>query len=304
MRSRYVPDRGLGVRMLATMGLLGGLYVVLILAVVWFLNVPWPVAVLIGAVGLGLQYALAGRAALAAMGAREVTPEEAPELHAVVDRICALSNVPKPRVAIANTDLPNAFASGRSAKSATVCATTGLMRRLDRRELEAVLAHEMAHVAHRDVVVMSLASVVALAAGLLIRLGVYGGMNGGGRDDRRDRNNRSALPLILLAAAVVYGLSFVLIRMLSRYRELSADRSAALLTGQPSVLASALVKITGEMGTIPTNDLRQAEAYNSLFLVPAIAGGFSLTSLFSTHPTLEARLEQLNEISDELGRAG
>jgi heat shock protein HtpX len=294
MRSRYTPDSGLTVRMGLTVLALGALYVVLILVLVTALDLPWLLAVLLAVAGLVAQYLLAGRVALSAMGAREVTAADAPELHAIVDRICALADMPKPRVAVADTDLPNAFASGRSADSAVVCATTGLMRRLEPRELEAVLAHELSHVAHRDVVVMSVASVVAVAAGLLMRLQMYGG-------SRRSRESAGMLPVVVVAL-VVYAVAFLLIRVLSRYRELSADRSAALLTGQPSTLASALTKISGEMGRIPTADLRRAEAYNSLFLVPAFAPGLSLTSLFSTHPSLDARLAQLAEISAQLGK--
>lgn len=299
MRSRYAGDVGLSVRMAATMFTLGLLYVVLVVAL--SLRLPWPIAVALGSLGLVLQYVAAGRVALSAMGAREVTPAEAPELHGIVDRVCALADMPKPRVAISQSDLPNAFATGRSSKSAVVCATTGLMRRLDRREMEAVLAHELSHVAHRDVAVMSIASVVAVAAGLALRLQMYGSHGGAYGRGRRDRNAGMALVVILVSVAV-YAVSFVLIRMLSRYRELAADRTAAHLTGQPSALASALSKISGDMGRIPTADLRRAEAYNSLFFVPAFAPGFSLSTVFATHPPLEVRLEQLSRISAELGR--
>lgn len=295
MSSRYAGDAGLSVRMAATMFILGLLYVVLVVALVAGLGLPWPIAIALAVLGLVLQYVAAGSVALSAMNAREVSPHEAPELHAIVDRVCALADMPKPRVAISYSDLPNAFATGRSSKTAVVCATTGLMRRLDRRELEAVIAHELSHVAHRDVAVMSIASVVAVAAGLVLRLQMYGGGN-------RRNNNAAGLILILLVSVLVYAVSFVLIRMLSRYRELSADRSAALLTGQPSALASALTKISGDMGRIPTSDIRRAEAYNSLFFVPALASGFSLSSFFATHPPLEVRLDQLARISGQLGR--
>jgi heat shock protein HtpX len=202
-------------------------------------------------------------------------------------------------VAIADTDVPNAFATGRTPKRAVVCATTGLMRRLDERELEGVLSHELAHVAHRDVTVMTVASVVGVLAGFLTRIALYSGM---GR--RRDDNGAPAVLVIVLVSVVVYALSFLLIRALSRYRELSADRAGALLTGMPSALASALVKITGEMGRIPSRDLREAEPYNAFFFAPAAAPGFSLSSLFSTHPPLERRLDQLGKISAQLGRPG
>ena len=275
---------------------LGLLYLVLIAVLIGAGLDVWLVGVL-AVLMLAAQWFFSDRLALHAMGGRVVSPQEAPQLHAVVDRLCALADMPKPAVAIADTDLPNAFATGRSLDRAVVCVTTGLLRRLEPAELEAVLSHELSHVAHRDVAVMTVASVVGVAAGLLLRLVSYGGL---GR--RRDEKSGAAILLVLLASVVVYALSFLLIRALSRYRELSADRSAALLTGRPSALASALTKLSGEMGRIPTRDLRQAEAYNAFFLVPALAQGFSLTSLFSTHPPLPRRLEQLARISASLGR--
>jgi heat shock protein HtpX len=209
--------------------------------------------------------------------------------------------MPKPKVAIADSDVPNAFATGRSPDRAVVCATTGIMRRLDERELEGVLSHELSHVAHRDVTVMTIASFVGVLAGFLTRMTLYSGMFGGGR--RNDNGGGApAVLVITLVSVVVYALSFLLTRALSRYRELAADRAGAMLTGQPSALASALVKISGEMGRIPTKDLRQAEPFNAFFFTPAVAPGFSLSSLFSTHPTLEARLDQLGRISTQLGR--
>lgn len=298
MRSRYLPDRGLGTRMAVTIFLLGLLYVVLGVVLV-YAGIRWPVVLVLSAGGLFVQYWFSDRLALRAMGGRVVLPQEAPQLHAVVDRLCALADMPKPKVAIADVDLPNAFATGRSPKRAVVCATTGLLRRLDARELEGVLSHELAHVAHRDVAVMTVASFVSVVAGLLLRSLAWGGY---GR--RRESNAAAALLMILAVSVAVYALSYLLIRALSRYRELSADRSGALLTGQPSALASALVKITGEIGRIPTRDLRQAEAYNAFFFAPAAAGGFSLSSVFSTHPPLEQRLDQLGRISAQLGRAG
>ncbi len=298
MRSRYLPDRGLGTRMAVTIFLLGLLYVVLGVVLV-YAGIRWPVVLVLSAGGLFVQYWFSDRLALRAMGGRVVLSQEAPQLHAVVDRLCALADMPKPKVAIADVDLPNAFATGRSPKRAVVCATTGLLRRLDARELEGVLSHELAHVAHRDVAVMTVASFVSVVAGLLLRSLAWGGY---GR--RRESNAAAALLMILAVSVAVYALSYLLIRALSRYRELSADRSGALLTGQPSALASALVKITGEIGRIPTRDLRQAEAYNAFFFAPAAAVGFSLSSVFSTHPPLEQRLDQLGRISAQLGRAG
>jgi heat shock protein HtpX len=247
------------------------------------------------------QYYFSDKMALYGMGGRIVTPEEAPELHGIVDRLCALADMPKPRVAIADTDIPNAFATGRNPSHAVVCATTGILRRLDTEELEGVLSHELSHVAHRDVAVMTFASFLGMVAGLVTRFAYYSGLFGGFDDD--DREGGSApLIVILLVSMLVYVLSFLLTRALSRYRELSADRSGALLTGRPSALASALQKVTGDMARIPTRDLRAAEAFNAFFFSPALANGFSISSLFSTHPSLEKRLAQLAKISVELGQ--
>jgi len=279
-----------------TMVLLALLYVVLILAIGYFTDAIW-LGILIGLGVLWAQWYFSDKLALSAMRAREVAPAEAPQLHAIVDRLCALANMPKPRVAIANTELPNAFAAGRSPDRAVLCATTGLMRRLDERELEAVLSHELSHVAHRDVTVMTIASVVGVLAGFMTRALFFGGM---GR--QRDSNAAAVALMAMAVAVVVYAVSFLLTRLLSRYRELAADRAAAILTGQPSVLAQALIKITGDMGRIPTRDLRAAEPYNAFFIVPALTGKMDLGALFASHPPLEKRLDQLAKISVELGR--
>jgi heat shock protein HtpX len=295
--SRYLPDRGLSARMGFTIFLLGALFVVLGSVLVYYVAF-WGV-VFIGGF-LAVQWFFSDRIALYSMGGHEVTPEQAPQLHAIVDRLCALADMPKPKVAIADTDVPNAFATGRSPKRAVVCATTGIMRRLDERELEGVLSHELSHVAHRDVTVMTIASFVGVLAGFLTRMAIYSGMFGG----RRNNNDNGGAPVILiitLVSVIVYALSFLLTRTLSRYRELAADRAGAFLTGQPSALASALTKISGEMGRIPTKDLRQAEPFNAFFFTPAVAPGFSISSLFSTHPSLEKRLDQLGRISAQLG---
>jgi heat shock protein HtpX len=224
----------------------------------------------------------------------------------VVDRICALADMPKPQVAIAPTDMPNAFATGRNSQHAVLCVTEGLMRRLDREELEGVISHELSHVAHKDVMVMTVASFLAIIAGLLIRFSFYGELFGGG--GRRDNNNQNALPVLLIimvVSIIVYAISFLLIRLLSRYRELAADRSGALLTGQPSALASALAKVSGAIARIPTKDLREAQPLNAFFFVPALSardGGTKIANLFSTHPPLEKRLAQLAKISQQLGK--
>ncbi len=233
------------------------------------------------------------------MSARVVTPEQAPQLHAIVDRLCAMADMPKPAVAIADTDMPNAFATGRSTKRAVVCVTTGLLRRLDAEELEGVLSHELAHVAHRDVLVMTVASFVGVLAGFLTRSWMWGGLT-----RRRDSDSNGALAfiLIMVVSVVVYFVSFLLVRVLSRYRELSADRAGALLTGRPAALGRALQKITGDMGAIPTRDLRAKESMNAFFITPAFGGGQSMAALFATHPPLETRLEQLARISAQLGQ--
>jgi heat shock protein HtpX len=290
--------------MLVTMFLLGLVYVVFVTA--FFVIVPkWGVIALVVA-GLFLlaQYFFSDKLTLFAMHGREVTPEEAPELHGVIDRICALADAPKPRVAIADTDVPNAFATGRNQKQAVVCVTTGLLRRLEPVELEGVLAHEMAHVAHRDVAVMTIASFLGVVAGLITRFGLEWGLWGGFSSRGNDKDNDSGLVLLAVVAvsAVAYAISFMLTRALSRYRELSADRAAALLTGRPSALASALTKVSGEIARIPTNDLRAAEPFNAFFFAPAITKGFSISSLLSTHPPLEKRLQQLSDISAQLSR--
>ena len=305
MKSRFRPDPGLTTRMLVTTFLLGLLYVVFA-AVLLVLLKSAVLAVLLAGGLLAAQYWFSDRIALFAVGGRIVTREEAPELHGVVDRLCALADMPKPAVAIADSDVPNAFATGRTPSRAVVCVTTGMLRRLEPDELEAVLAHELSHVAHRDVVVMTVASFLGVLAGLITRIGLYAGFFGGFGDGRgRSRDNNTALVFltVVLVSAVVYAVSFLLTRALSRYRELSADRAGALLTGRPSSLAAALTKVSGSMARIPTRDLRQAEAFNAFFFAPAVSPGFSLSSLFSTHPSLEQRLSQLASLSRELGQA-
>src|SRR5580704_4296276 len=301
-RARNIaPDRGLTIRMFTTGLMLVVLYGAVIGLLIAF-GISYSVVLVLAAVILFVQYWFSDKIALFGMGGRVVTPEQAPQLHGVIDRLCALADMKKPRVAVADTDVPNAFATGRSPNSAVVCATTGLMRRLDESELEAVLSHELSHVAHRDVAVMTIASFLGVVAGMVTRIMLWSGMMGGfgggrGNNNSGGGNDNAAMVemLVLVVSVVVYAISFLLTRALSRYRELAADRSGALLTGQPSALASALVKVTGEMSRIPTRDLRSAEAFNAFFFTPAIAskGGVSLSTIFSTHPTLEKRLDQL-----------
>jgi heat shock protein HtpX len=321
-RTRYASDRGLIARMGATMFLLGLVFTGFVIALYFVLfyygnrngngggggDGIVVIAVLIGAAVAFGGYYWSDKIALNTARARIVTPQEAPGLHEIIDRICALANMPKPRVAISPVSMPNAFATGRSSKVAVVCVTEGLLQRLDPQELEGVLAHEMSHVAHKDVAVMTIASFLGIIAALLVRFAFYSELFGGGGRGRSNNNNQSALPIMLIVMAVgvvVYAVSFLLIRLLSRYRELSADRSGALLTGRPSALASALVKVTGDMARIPTKDLRQAEPLNAFYFTPALSpkkGQMALSQLFSTHPSLDKRLAQLDKISKQLGR--
>ncbi|MDT0467379.1 zinc metalloprotease HtpX [Streptomyces gibsoniae] len=301
--TRFAPDRGLTSRMVATMFMIGLLYVVFVGALFVLLRGAWPlVAVIAGGIFIA-QFWFSDKIATFSMGAREVTSQEYPELHGAVDRLCALADMPKPRVAVADSDVPNAFATGRNANNAVICATTGLLRRLEPEELEGVLAHELSHVAHKDVAVMTIAGFLGVMAGFLTRMGLQFGLWGGFGDRRDDRDDEGlALLVVIAVSAVVYAVSFLLTRLLSRYRELSADRSAALLTGRPSALASALTKVTGAMGAIPTRDLRQAEPFNAFYFAPAFSARQTASNLLSTHPTLEQRLDQLGRISAELGR--
>jgi heat shock protein HtpX len=314
VRTRYAPDRGLQARMGLTMFLLGLVFVALVTALVFILAafkqgagvIIFFAVILGGGMAFGSLF-WSDKIALRAAGAREVTPQEAPQLHGIIDRLCALADMPKPRVAIAQSDMPNAFATGRNSKNAVVCVTTGILRRLDEKELEGVLAHEMSHVAHKDVVVMTVASFLGIIAALLVRFAFYSELFGGGGRGRGGNNNNSgALPIMLvvmLVGMVVYAISFLLIRLLSRYRELAADRAGALLTGQPSALASALTKVSGAMSAIPTRDLRQAQPLSAFYFAPALKPDqVSLSTIFSTHPSLERRLRQLSEISAQLGR--
>jgi heat shock protein HtpX len=306
--TRFINDRGLTARMTLVMFLLGALFVALVVGLMYAGGSygGGGLAVLIGIAGLGVawwQWYNSDKLALKAMRAVDVTPEQAPELHGVIDRLCALADMPKPRVAIAYTDMPNAFATGRSPSHSAVCVTTGILDRLTAEELEGVLAHELSHVAHRDVLVMTLAASAGIAAGLLTRGAQYGMIFGGG-GGRRDNNNNSGPPFWLIAlviSLVVYAVSFFLTRLLSRYRELCADRSGAFLTQKPGALASALTKISGDVASIPSKDLREVQSMNAFFITPAISG-MGLRTLTSTHPSLEQRLEQLAKVSAELGK--
>jgi heat shock protein HtpX len=296
-------DAGLTVRMLFTGGLLGLLYVVFAVVLFSVLNVGLaPLIVIVVAIAL-FQYYTSDKLALAAAGAKVVSADEAPELHAMVERLCALAGLPKPKVAIMETDVPNAFATGRSPKHAAVCVTTGIWRRLDAREMEGVLAHELSHIANRDVLIMTVASFFAMLAGLLTRFGLYAGIFGGYGGNNRDNNNNQVPVwlIVLVVSIVVYAISFVLIRTLSRYREYTADRGSALLTGAPEYLMSALQKISGEMARIPQRDLREVQSMSAFFIVPPSVKA-AASELLMDHPPLEKRLAALAEIAREMGR--
>jgi heat shock protein HtpX len=297
-RKAYGRDAGLSARMLLTTFLLGLLYVVFAVVLFNVLNVGLAPMLLI-VVGLAFfQYFTSDKIALAASGAKVVSPEQAPELHAMVERLCAMADLPKPRVAVIPTDVPNAFATGRSPKHAAVAVTEGLWRRLEPQEIEGVLAHELSHVANRDVLVMTLASFFAMLAALLTRVGLYGGMFSGGRN--RD-GGAPAWLIIFLVSIATYIISFVLIRTISRYREYAADRGAALITGAPEQLMSALQKIASDIVRIPQRDLREVEGMNAFFIIPTSVKS-SVGELFATHPPLEKRLARLAEIAQEMGR--
>ncbi|MBA3716876.1 MAG: zinc metalloprotease HtpX [Actinobacteria bacterium] len=298
-RKSYGRDAGLSIRMLFSGALLGALYVGFAVVLFQVLNVGLIPMILI-VVGLAFfQYFTSDKLALAASGAKVVSEQDAPELHAMVERLCAMSDLPKPKIAVIDTDVPNAFATGRSPKHAAVAVTTGLWRRLEPREVEGVLAHELSHIANRDVLVMTLASFFAMLAGLLMRFGMYGGLFGGGR-----RDGDSGVPIwliIFLVSMLTYFISFLLIRAISRYREYAADRGSALITGAPEYLMSALQKISSGMATIPQRDLREVEAMNAFFIIPTNVKSVT-AGLFASHPPLEKRLARLAEISREMGK--
>jgi heat shock protein HtpX len=298
-RRSYGRDSGLTLRILLTGSLLGLLYVVFAVVLFQVLSVGLVPMILI-VVGLAFfQYFSSDKLALKASGAKIVERDEAPELHDMIERLCALADLPKPRVAIIDTDVPNAFATGRSPKHAAVAVTRGLWQRLEPKEVEGVLAHELSHVANRDVLIMTLASFFAMLAGILTRFGLYGGMFGGGRG--RDNNQVPVWLIVLVVSVVTYFLSQILILAISRYREFAADRGSALITGAPEHLMSALQKISSEIFRIPQRDLREVESMNALFIIPASVKG-SFKGLFLTHPPLEKRLAALAEIAREMGR--
>jgi heat shock protein HtpX len=302
-RKAYGRDAGLSLRMLLTGAMLGLLYVVFAVVLFQYLNVGLVPMVLI-VVGIAFfQYYTSDKLALMASGAKVVERDQAPELHDMVERLCAMADLPKPRVAVIDSDVPNAFATGRSPKHAAVAVTRGLWHRLEPQEVEGVLAHELTHVANRDVLVMTVASFFAMLAGILTRFGLYAGMFGGGYGNRNSNNNNSVPVwlIVLVVSVVTYFISQLLILAISRYREFAADRGSALITGAPEHLMSALQKISSEMFRIPQRDLREVETMNAFFIVPASVKQRTV-SLFATHPPLEQRLERLAAIAREMGR--
>jgi heat shock protein HtpX len=288
--------------MLFTLFLLGLLYVALI-GVLFAAGASMILIVgIVAALSFG-QFFLSDKIGLAAMGAKEVSPQEAPGLHAMIDRLCIQADLPKPKIAVADTPMPNAFAMGRSPKNATVCATTGIMQTLEPHELEAVMAHELTHVKNRDVMIMTIASFFASIAATIVQFGFFFG-GGGGMGDGDDDN--PSFLVVLLVSFAVYILSFFLMLALSRYREFSADKGSALITGRPSALSSALLKISGKMESVPEQDLRAAQQLSAFFIVPPTVKN-SIRTIFMDHPPTEARIERLEryeaDLQSQLGRA-
>jgi heat shock protein HtpX len=294
----YRPDRGLTFRMGLVMFLLAALYLAFI-AVLNALQVPLGTLIVIVGLMLLAQYYFSDRMVLMATGAREVSPLQAPELHRIVERLAQQADIPKPRVAVIPTDVPNALATGRNPRHAVVAVTEGLLRRLEPEEIEAVLGHELTHVLNRDVAVITVASFFATVASFIVQQFFWFGFSM--ERDRRGNNAAGAAMLVWLASLIVWAISYLLIRALSRYRELAADRGSALLTGQPSHLASALIKISRIMERVPNRDLRRVETANAFFIIPALRRD-SLMELFSTHPPLRVRLAQLEALAREMER--
>ena len=298
MQRTYGRDAGLSFRMVLTMFLLGALYVGFFVALVAFTDIGiWFLVVIMGGLAF-VQYYTSDKIALAASRAKVVERDEAPELHDMVERLCAMADLPKPRIAVVPTDVPNAFATGRNPKNSVVAVTEGLWYRLSKPEVEGVLAHELSHIGNRDVAIMTVSSFFAMVAALLMRVGLFGGMFGGGRD----RGGGTPVWLIMfLVAMLTYVLSYVLILMISRYREYAADRGAAIITGAPENLMSALQRIAGQIQQIPQKDLREVQGLNAFFIVPTNVKS-SFAELLMTHPPLEKRLARLAAISREMGR--
>jgi heat shock protein HtpX len=306
-RKSFGRDAGLTLRMIFTSGLLGLLYVGFAVALLYFAHLSLAPMLVIIVLIAGVQYWTSDKLALAASGAKIVSREEAPDLHAMVERLCAMADLPKPRIAVIPTDVPNAFATGRSPKHAAVAVTNGLWKRLEPQEIEAVLAHELSHIANRDVLIMTVASFFAMLAALITRWGLYFGMFGGFGGGNRSNNNNGGnqIPvwlIVFVVAAITYAVSYILIRTISRYREYAADRGSALITGAPENLMSALQKIASGITQIPQQDLREVAGMNAFFIVPTNWRNH-VGELFMDHPPLEKRIAALSQIAREMGRA-
>ncbi len=297
-RKAFGKDTGLQARMLMTLFLLGLVYAVLVGVLIAV--GAGGVTILVVALGLlGLQLFTSDKIAMGMMGVKEVSPQEEPELHGMIERLCVQADLPKPRVCVMENQMPNAFAMGRSQKRATVCATRGIIELLSPAELEGVMAHELTHVINRDVMVMTLASFFATVASIIVQFGFFFGGGFGGGYGRGNNEGEEDVIVVIMVAAAVYAISFVLLRALSRYREFAADRGSAVLTGRPSALASALLKISGTMERIPSRDLRTVEGMSAFFIVPARAKK-SMMNLFADHPPLEQRLAALERLESQL----
>jgi heat shock protein HtpX len=296
-KTSFGKDTGLQARMLLTMFLLGLLYVVFV-GVLFAVGAAAGLIVVVAVVLLLVQLFGSDKLAMATLGVKEVSPAQEPELHGIVERLCVQADLPKPRVCVMESSMPNAFAMGRSKKSTTVCATRGILELLSPAELEGVMAHELTHVINRDVMVMTLASFFATLASLILQFSFFfgGGMGGG---YGRDRDEEEAIIYVVIVSAIVYAISFLLLRALSRYREFAADRGGAVLTGRPSALASALLKISGTMERVPSQDLRAAEGMSAFFIIPARTKK-SLMNIFADHPPLEQRLAALERLESQL----
>jgi heat shock protein HtpX len=288
----YKKDFGLTMRMFLTMLLLAVVYIGFLAILSQFMMFTW--VLMFAALMLFAQFYYSDKLVLWSMGARIVGREEAPELHARVEKLCALADLPKPKIAIVDTNVPNAFATGRNKKNAVVAVTTGLLRTLSRNELEAVLAHELSHIKNKDMLVLTIASFISMVAFFIMRYAIFFGIGGGRRDN-------AYILLVWVASIITWIVSFILIRALSRYREFAADRGSAFITGRPKDLISALYKISGKMQRIPTEDLRKVEGLNAFFIIPAVSGDL-ITKLFSTHPPLEERVKALETLEKMMGR--
>jgi heat shock protein HtpX len=292
-------DTGLTARMILSFAILALLYLVFLSALV-YVGLDFVTITVIASIMILAQWYFSDKIVLWSSGAKKVTREQFPELHDIIERIIARNSLPKPKIAVINTNMPNAFATGKGPRSSVVVVTTGLMDLLDTEELEGVLAHELTHIRNRDVLVLTLASLFSTVAWYLMQFGFYGGM-GYGYGGGRDRNNSGgALIIVIVVAMLTWVVSFLIIRAISRYREFAADRGSAQMTGKPVKLANALMKISGSMRQVPTKDLRQVEGLNAFFIVPALSGS-TIGNLFSTHPPVEKRIQKLMEMEASMG---